>query len=390
MANRTYAEQYLDAIQLGLVGLHQELPEISAAATEAARRACADARVWVMSDEVGFVSELQHRAGGLMMLRGLPGEHLTLDDSVSENDAVVASTQALHSDRQAALLDGLRERGVAVTLIGSADDPLRGQAGSFIDNGLSPGTGAVIDHGGRMICPAASAINVAAGWTWCVELANACAALGRAPVFLMSGALASGFDRNQQHEGKPFHNEGEYQLLPAPAGQKGGEYLAELQRCFTSIRATELGRLDEIGAVAAATREAGHTVWCASIGHNMGGQRDLEGDPGFYQVVFPEANEVPPMAAGDFYIYNGYYFFPEEELRAARAMVSRSAWVMGGREIETIYPHDGEIFVNAYWRYGDTSLHLPGYDVRVVPPSGVIATAMLWLLHAAAADHIAP
>ena len=238
-------------------------------------------------------------------------------------------------------------------------------------------------------CPAASAVNVAAGWTWCVELANACATLGKAPVFLMSGGLASGFDRNQQHEGRSFHDEDEYQLQPAPAGQKGGEYLSELQRCFTSIRATELRRLDEIGAVAAATRSAGHAVWCASIGHNLGAQRNLDGDPGFFQLVFPEGNEVPELAEGDFYIYNGYYFFPEEELRAARATVSRSAWIMGGREIETLYPHEGEICVNAYWRYGDTSLHLPGYDVRVVPPSGVITTAMLWLVHAAGADHIA-
>ena len=386
----THAQQYLDAIQRRLVRLDQQLPQISAAATEAAQRACAGGRVWAMSDEEGFVSELQHRAGGLMMVRGIPGADLALDDSVTDRDAVIAATQALATERQGRLISGLAERGAAVTLIGSSDDPLRELAPAFIDNGLPPGTGAIVEYGGRQICPAASAINIATGWTWCVELANACAAQGRAPVFLMSGGLASGFDRNQQHEGKAFHDEGESQLQPAPAGQKGREYLAELQRCFTSIRATEMGRLDEIGSVAAATREEGHTVWCASIGHNLGAQKGLQGDPEFFRLSFPERDEVAELNNGDFYIYNGYYFFPEEELQAARATVSRSAWVLGGREIETIYPHGGEIHVNAYWQYGDTSLHLPGYDVRVVPPSGVIATAMLWLLHAAAADHIAP
>ena len=71
--------------------------------------------------------------------------------------------------------------------------------------------------------------------------------------------------------------------------------------------------------------------------------------------------------------------------------VSQLAWsAVTDKEIETIYPHTGEIHINAYWRYGDTSVHMPGYDVRVIPPSGVITTMMLWLLHAAAADHISP
>ena len=64
----------------------------------------------------------------------------------------------------------------------------------------------------------------------------------------------------------------------------------------------------------------------------------------------------------------------------------RSAWIMGGREIEVIYAHPGEIHVDGYWRYGDASLHLPGYDYRVIPPSCVITTTLLWLLQAAAID----
>ena len=384
------AEHYLQAIQERLIGIEQQLPQISAAATIAAQRACNGGRVWAVSDEEGFVSELQHRAAGLMMVRGIPGENLSLDDSVVGGDVVIAATQGHAPDRQLALLAGLAERGVAVTLIGSADGPVHVDTGAFVDNRLPSGTAPILEYGDHQICPAASAVNVAAGWTWCIEFANACAALGRMPVFLMSGGLASGFDRNQQHEGKPFHDEGEYHVLSGPAGQKGREYLAELNRCLTSIRATEMARLDEIGALAAEVRSAGHSVWCASIGHNLGAQRGLKGDPGFFRLVFPERNEVPEMSRDDFYIYNGYYLFPEEELRAARTAVSRSAWIMGGKEIETIYPHAGEIHINAYWRYGDTSVHMPGYDVRVIPPSGVITTMMLWLLHAAAADHISP
>ena len=383
------AEQYLDAVQAGLTGLEQQLSSIAAAATRAAERACAGGRVWALSDEEGFVSELQHRASGLMMVRGIPGgDTFELDDAVSAGDVVLAATQDRAAERQGALLDGLAERGVAVTLIGSADSPLRPKASAFIDTGLPAGSAPVLPYGGATICPLASVLNISAGWLWSIELANACAALGKAPVFLMSGGLATGSDRNRQHEGKPFHDPGEYTIVPSPAGQKGRELLSEWLRCLVGIRATELDRIDEIGAVAATTRAAGHTVWCASIGHNLHSQHGLDGDPGFFRLVFPEWGEKADLQAGDFFIFNGYYTFPEEELTATRGTVERSAWILGGKEIETIYPHAGEIHVNAYWRYGDASINLPGYDVRVVPPSGVLTTAMLWLLHAAAADHI--
>jgi len=386
---KSLAERYVDAAQAGLTGLERQLPSIAAAATRAAERACAGGRVWALSDEEGFVSELQHRASGLMMVRGIPGgETFELDDAVSAGDVVLAATQERAAAAQGSLLDGLVERGAAVTLIGSADSALRPRAPAFIDTGLPAGSAPVLPYGDTTICPLASALNIAAGWLWCIELANACAALGRAPVFLMSGGLATGRDRNRQHEGKPFHDPGEYRIVPSPAGQKGRELLSEWLRCLTGIRATELDRIAEIGAVAAAARSAGHAVWCASIGHNLHAQRGLDGDPGFFRLLFPEWDETADLQAGDFYVFNGYYTFPEAELAAARATVERSAWIMGGKEIETIYPHPGEIHVNAYWQYGDASIRLPGYDVRVVPPSGVITTAMLWLLHAAAADHI--
>ena len=72
-------------MQAGLTGLEQQLSSIAAAATRAAERACAGGRVWALSDEEGFVSELQHRASGLMMVRGIPGgDTFEMDDAVSQ------------------------------------------------------------------------------------------------------------------------------------------------------------------------------------------------------------------------------------------------------------------------------------------------------------------
>ena len=58
----------------------------------------------------------------------------------------------------------------------------------------------------------------------------------------------------------------------------------------------------------------------------------------------------------------------------------------GGREAQTISAMPGEIHIDAHWRYGDACLTIPGYDVRIVPESGVVMTATLWMLTAAAAE----
>ena len=349
------AEQYLDAVQAGLTGLEQQLSSIAAAATRAAERACAGGRVWILSDEEGFVSELQHRASGLMMMKGIPGgEDLELDDAVSAGDVVLAGTQDNATERQGAMLDGLAERGVAVTLIGSAHSPLR------------PEGGRVRRHRGcrraaRRCCP--TAMRPSAPWpasstsppggsgasSWPTPARRS----ARRRCFLMSGGLATGRDRNQQHEGKAFHDPGEYTIVPSPAGQKGRELLSEWLRCLVGIRATELGRIAEIGAVAAATRAAGHSVWCASIGHNLHSQRGLAGDPGFFRLIFPERGREGRPAGRRLLHLQRLLHLPRTTSYPppARPWSGRhGSWA--ARRSRPSTPTPARLHVNAYWRYG--------------------------------------
>ncbi|HOI56323.1 MAG TPA: hypothetical protein PLP01_13830, partial [Phycisphaerae bacterium] len=40
----------------------------------------------------------------------------------------------------------------------------------------------------------------------------------------------------------------------------------------------------------------------------------------------------------------------------------------------------GEVLVRQHWALGDAAVTVPGYDVRVLPPSGVVAAAVLWMV----------
>jgi hypothetical protein len=112
-------------------------------------------------------------------------------------------------------------------------------------------------------------------------------------------------------------------------------------------------------------------------------QRGIDGDPGIMKMVFPEQGEKDlSLGESDYYLYNGYYIYPKDNLERARSSGISSSWLLGGREVHSISPFPGEIHIDAYWRYADASLYFPGYDIKVIPASGVVMTATLWALNA--------
>ena len=374
----------------GLTRLERQLPSIAAAATRAAERACAGGRVWALSDEEGFVSELQHRASGLMMVRGIPGgETFELDDGVSPEDTVIAATQDNATERQGSLLDGLAERGVAVTLIGCADSPLRTKAAAFIDTGLPAGNAPVLPYGDATICPLASALNISAGWLWCIELANACAALGREPVFLMSGGLATGLDRNAQHEGKAFHDPGEYTIVPSPAGQKGSRAVvrvAPLPGRHPRDRAGQDRRDRRRRRLHPRRRTRG--VVCI---HRPQPVRPARTDrrPRILPADLPRAGRDgrPPGRRLSSYTTATTPSRTTSCPPLARPSSGRhGSWAAGRSRPST--PMPARSTSTPTGATATPASPCRGTTCASCRPSGVITTAMLWLLHAAAADHI--
>ena len=42
----------------------------------------------------------------------------------------------------------------------------------------------------------------------------------------------------------------------------------------------------------------------------------------------------------------------------------------------------GEMYINQHWAMGDSLVTVPGYDVKILPPSGVIEDAVYWSINA--------
>jgi uncharacterized phosphosugar-binding protein len=380
------ANEYLRTIMRITNEYERVLDAIADQASIAADRVIGGGNLYGLSDDGGsFVAELSWRSGGLTNTCKAPDS-----EEIHENDFVIVATVGDPTDDLAIRMSACREKGAHVMLIGSEGSTLRAAADGFIPNGLPAGTAPLFSYHGKAICPAAGASNVAAMWLFTAEYVAACTQRGKMPAFYQSGGVPYGSFRNKTFTDHVFYDGSEIQVGSIPTGELGRRYLANLQRCLAGILIGEIGKFEEIGKVAADTLAAGHTVWCDAIGHFVSHQAGSTGNPGLIRYGRPEEKEpAGPVDKNDFYIYNGYYLYPEEEFPKYRELGVRSAWLLGGREAQDIYPVPGEIHIDAYWRFGDASLYIPGHDIKILPVSGVVMTVTLWMIVAEVARHTA-
>ena len=91
------------------------------------------------------------------------------------------------------------------------------------------------------------------------------------------------------------------------------------------------------------------------------------------------------LGPDDGVVFVGYFDFPGRLSEPSyweplRAVGVPSIWITGGRETRPVTPQAGEIHVDPYWTYGDAAVEIPGYDIMILPPSGVVQTAALWMI----------
>ena len=39
-----------------------------------------------------------------------------------------------------------------------------------------------------------------------------------------------------------------------------------------------------------------------------------------------------------------------------------------------------DIYIDPYWKHGDSVVEVPGYDTKIIPPSGVMMITCYWML----------
>ena len=85
----------------------------------------------------------------------------------------------------------------------------------------------------------------------------------------------------------------------------------------------------------------------------------------------------------------------EEVIRACFFMRDRLGYFVGTWGNISVRLEDGllvtrpailtdEVYIDQHWAFGDAVVEVPGYDVKILPTSGVISEAVLWMVCAEA------
>ncbi len=217
--------------------------------------------------------------------------------------------------------------------------------------------------------------NVLSLWTLTGEVAAASARRGRTLVFYRSGNLPRLHpelpERNSLYRGRTFHGDGEPHMKPVQPGVAARAYLDYIDKMFHGVQAHELGKIVEVGKEMG-RRSASRPALLMANSHMM--HDELWGEGKWYKEYKGDIKQLATTLGPDGYlIWLGYFNgVPPDLWEAVRLAKAKAAWIvvpLPGQKLD--FEQYGDVFINQQWETGDAAVVMPGYDVRILPPSGV-------------------
>jgi hypothetical protein len=139
-----------------------------------------------------------------------------------------------------------------------------------------------------------------------------------------------------------------------------------------------------LGRELAERKRAAQPTWAvAEGGHIM--PAILAGGSAYFRLADP-AGLAARLRPGDLVICFGYVSVPLDLWHAVRAAQARAAWIVAPLPEEIDYTAWGDRVIDQGWRIGDGAVAAAGYDIRILPPSGVAELVIYRSLLAAAAS----
>ena len=198
--------------------------------------------------------------------------------------------------------------------------------------------------------------------------------------------VAGARDRNARFVGSRFHQT--HQVPAIPPGQVGGDYLDAIGGILRALIEEEVGAINRVGVVCAQVLNDGGVIHAGMISHFPVYQHGAPGDPLYMRRLGRLDGESPSVAelereleSGDLFFFLGYYRRPTQAYWAARRAGARIVEVITGDGLDGS-PQPNYV-IRPKWPFGDSVTRVPGYDVEILPSSGIVQAAIYWAVVAA-------
>ena len=327
------------------------------ASAELTARAILDGGHYYLAGDKVWVAEGVTRAGGTAAAKVLEDSALA-----KPGDVVWLAYPATGYQEWMDLAGNLEHRGCLVIYFGPAPPRSAQARGRWIDSLTRS------DSSHRFVLLG----NNISLWAETGELASATARRGKTLVFLQSHVLMGSFDREKLDQGLVWHA-GWPRMKPVPAGTLAKAYLDDAIGLIGELRSHELSKISRLGRDLARRAASGRpAVMMAAGGHIMphviaSGGPFRRGD-----TVETPAELEAMLKGGDLVVFFGYVSVPFDFLRSVHRAGATAAWIVSPLPQDVDFGEFGDTVIDQEWKIGDADVQVPGYDIRILPPSGIV------------------
>ena len=343
------AGNYLSRLQDTIGQTRSNLPAVTRLADQAARHFIAGGNLWAAGRQIDFISEACGRAGGLMAIAPLNKEAL------SDHDIILYAVPGRINDEDSRIIEQWQKHGAMVVKFESP-------AGVFDD-----------------YFPLDTVANVSHLWAWTGEFVAACTRLGKMPVLYQSYGLPGGIERGKRYQGKRFHDD--LTIKPIAPNVLGKLYLDEIEKMLVFIQGSQMPKIlqaarwwREVPTTSALTLVNGHL-----FPRHVQDSRSLTFSEFAAAAVWEHRKPNEAAHPPRFVLYVGYQFAPQELLDQAKTGELKLVY-FDVRPAQPPEPASNILYINPAWPLTDGCVTVPGYDIPILPASGVVQAAIYWTI----------
>ncbi len=355
-----------------LVGKHrQETQRLSAPAELTFKAIISGGRLFLGGQNRAWIEEGDGRAGGPMGTRTLASV-----DLARKGDVVWLSYSSGDYTGQLSVAKTLENKGCLVFAFGPRPPDNPNSFTHWIES-FSPWQ----DNENLTLMG-----NILSLWGLTAEVAASASRQGRTFAFYQSDSIEGARERNHLYEGIVFHD-GVPSMAPVPAGVLSSSYLDYIKKMLDEISVSEMGKLVNTGQEMARRAAAGQPTVLMGIGHMMSYMAAGKTEPYRYLEIETGRKTLESTLGRDgYFVFLGYVAVPLDLWRAARRAGAKAVWIVAPLPNEVDFKQFGDVVIDQHWRVGDCAVAVPGYDVRILPPSGIAQLFIYELMmHASAA-----
>jgi len=374
---------YFDLLGESASKCHSQMPMIVTAAEETAKRLIAGGRLYLTGDgQHGFAAEALGRAGGLMCVKQLGRRRRT---RAAQGDVVLMGMTGAINVEQGKAIEDLRAAGVYVIAFARKGGPAEPNVLPDVLIATDGPPGLTVEVGGeKKLCPIDSVVNVINLWVWTGEVASACTRQGKMPVFYRSYGLPGGREWAAKYKNKTFHDD--LTVEPVEPNVLGRAYLDAIKTRLLHLSTTQMPALTKAAHWwrDVQTRERAVAI---AVGHLF--PAHFLDDRGPQMITMQQSWDPEKLKtkfrSDQFVFLCGYQEAPKRLLDQALAVKFKFVYLTV-KSAQPPEPGDNIIYLNPGWPLPDACISVPGYDVPILPASGVINAAVYWALLAQRAN----